>query len=450
VFEGFTNVVNLDQTKSQYTRIPATSGTQALILGGAYSNDDMIWIKTTPQRSFVSYWYQWIWTFTKPVSEVSFNLRTAADFEITCYNAAGNAIAGRKVQGVLAPRGASIRDVPFYKSGAPFPVERVHLSGGGMVRCQVTADGGVLDDLSFRPEQQELVLECVGDLGANSVTRGQTISCSAKAGQSTVEVEEWSFTGMDSPGQAYSFPDDIDGPITDNPWRGQMAISGVIKVRARIDGGAPIEKSVQVTVAPRNWESKDVRTELSKVSWAEYRGPRPPDYPTWVRDLGATYFEHLVRNPTADDLAFISDYGPNHYLAYYIHVPSKVTLQILVHPEMERQGTFWRRQRERRAEFEREARCVRSDFPRYIQEILQHEGYPTNPESHTGVFLAEYTKAAGPAVESLVFHNNRLGEMADKADELLNSVFVNAHAKANEPVDTAYPAEFGCIFDYQR
>lgn len=55
---------------------------------------------------------------------------------------------------------------------------------------------------------------------------------------SIAEVESWSFTGVDSHGQPYSYPDEFDGPITQNPWSGKMAISGVIKVRARINRGA--------------------------------------------------------------------------------------------------------------------------------------------------------------------------------------------------------------------
>ena len=129
----------------------------------------------------------------------------------------------------------------------------------------------------------------MGDLGENRVTRGEEMSCRAKTGSAgnEIEIESWSFTGTDSRGQPYRFPEEEDGVVTDNPWTGTMAISGTVTVLARVNGGERQEKSANVTVVPRSWENAPVEARVSKVGLADLpEERRPPAYPAKVRDFG--------------------------------------------------------------------------------------------------------------------------------------------------------------------
>lgn len=298
-----------------------------------------------------------------------------------------------------------------------------------------------------------LSLECTGDLDGNRVTRGENIVCFAKAGDSLAEVESWSFTGVDSHGQPYSYPDEFDGPITQNPWSGQMAISGVIKVRARVNRGAVQEKTASIAVEPRNWNAAEIRAGVTKVRWEDFPQPdRPSEYPTWVRDLGKVSQRVVVLGAGGEMVTEIRDQGPNNYLAMFARVPIEVDAKILVHPEMESRGDFWRRQAERAPTLSPGAQppCIRQHFDRYVQQIQAHEGLPLNPASHAGVLIAELQRVSGPAVEGLVYLGTELRAMSDEAEDRLLPLIEQALLDSGDPVDQAFPVRFGCTFNYDK
>ncbi|HEX6912083.1 MAG TPA: hypothetical protein VF142_16900 [Longimicrobium sp.] len=93
---------------------------------------------------------------------------------------------------------------------------------------------------------------------------------------------------------------------------------------------------------------------------------------------------------------------------------------------------------------------MRSQFPRYIELILAHEGLPPNPQSHSGVYIAEFSKLAGPALEDLVYLDTERQAFADAIDARLVPLYGQAFAAADEPVDLNHGVRFGCTFNVTR
>lgn len=313
----------------------------------------------------------------------------------------------------------------------------------------VTVTANQYARITARRVDAELRLSCTGDLGQNRVTRGQSIRCDASADNGQVEIESWSFTGTDSNAEDYTFPTDFDGPIVTNPWIGKMAVGGIVSVRAKVNGGDPQEKTAPIVVEPRRWEGEPVQSRVAKVSWGEFPSRElPPPYPTSVRHLGRIAFraEHLP--PSGEVVEEILDFGPNHYLVFYKRVPLQLEMKVLVHPEMETRGDFWRRQATERPAYG--TPCLRSRFASYVAVILAHEGVPPNPESHSGVFIREMEKSAGPVIEDLVVQNTELRSLADEAADRLSPVLERAVISADEPVDVQHPVPFGCEFNFEQ
>jgi hypothetical protein len=388
--------------------------------------------------------------FDFPVRDISFNIRLWGTLEISCSDDQGKVVVAQKFF-------TWQRIVNGQYAFMPYPVEEVKLEGRGIRKCALTANGGMLDDLRYRRyrrDRNDLELSCTGDRPEeNRVTRGQVLTCTASASAADAEivVETWSFTGMDSRGQPYRYPEEADGPVTGNPWRGKMAISGTISVRARINGGEPQEKSVQVSVDARAWEHEPVAAVVTRVGWEDFPvHRRPPAYPAQVKDLGRSVLGGRYLPFSQDVVEQISDYGPNHYLVYFRAIPIELEVKVLVHPELETQGDFWRRQLASQPAFERQPFCLRSQFGRYIELVLAHEGYPPNPESHSGVYIAEVSRVAGPRVEGLVYPDIALQTMADDATATLDEVLAQAATAADRPVDERYGIPFGCSFNFDR
>ncbi len=388
-----------------------------------------------------------VW-FVKPVSDVSLNVRPQAAFEITCYDE-----ENREVGSGFAP-GLWSNDWTEYwgpLDGSVPPVHHVAVPGAGIKRCRMVSRGGSLDDFRFRRQRKDLVVECVGDLGKNRVTRGEELRCLAKTGSAgdRIEIEAWSFTGTDSRGQTYRFPEEEDGVVTENPWAGEMAISGTVTVWARVNGGERQEKSAEITVASRAWEDAPVEARVRKVGYSDIPLPRrPPAYPTGVRDLGRADLDWEPLPFDQHVFTEISDYGPNHYLVYFKRLPAEVVAQVLVHPELEIRGEFWRRQASRQPAFSERPACVQGSFERYVALVLAHEGLPPNPQSHTGVFRAEFARLAGPQVEELVYPDLSRSRLAQEALDRMGRAALQAFAAASEPVDKNHAIPFGCTFEF--
>lgn len=312
--------------------------------------------------------------------------------------------------------------------------------------------------IRLRPKSVEPVLRCEDARGQrNRVVRGEQLTCSVEpedgGTNDEIEIEGWRFTGTDSQGSRYVFPEEEDGPITDNPWRGIMAISGIIEVRARVGDGEFKELTAEISVANRDWSLKDVENTVRRATYAEFahESDAPPDYPRAESDLGKTFFGAAYLSPQEPGVVeFITDFGPNHYLAYLARVPVRLDIAILVHPQMEEGTEFYRRQRESARDVAQGAPCVRSKFDQYVGLILAHEGYPPTNVSHSGVFLREYQKRAGIRTEDMVVRNTELRVLADLYVDRLEAVRDEADTVSDAEVDGRYPVPFGCEFNWSR
>jgi hypothetical protein len=384
--------------------------------------------------------------FDFAVRDIRFNTRLYADMTIRCFNGDGSLVAQASYPGTVVSGGVWSSSYPV-----PYTLRQVELRGRGIRKCVINSDGAMIDDLRYRRDRNELTVSCTGDLGQNRVTRGAELNCEARGASEDdeIEIERWSFTGTDSQDQPYTFPGDLDGPITDNPWRGKMAISGVVSVWASVNGGEVEGDSVRVTVEARSWKNENISASVRKVNWAEFPVlKRPSPYPTDVRDLGRTSMDWEALSFDASVIEQISDFGPNHYLLYLKRVPAQLAVMVLVHPEMETRGDFWRRQPSRRPEFSEIPPCIQGEFEQYVRLILAHEGVPPNPESHAGIYISEFSHRAGPRVEGLVYLDSDRQKMLDAAVLALNAVALEAHGLANDPVDVHYAIPFGCEFYY--
>lgn len=221
-----------------FWRMPAPSGTHALFLSDIW---DSQWTGN-PDRYRDSGW-----EFTTTVSEVSFNIRVQSDFEITCYNTDNQPVQTRSVIGVLNPNG-TIRDGGWWESGAAYPMHHVEIKRPGIKRCALRSRGGIIDDLTFRPEEErKLELTC----NTYSIERGQTLGCEVKAKPSgELREVEWKF--VDSAGH------EIPGPQGEKTWGGEIVVGGRIYVSARIDQDSVMRKDTTITLRPRQWQALSI------------------------------------------------------------------------------------------------------------------------------------------------------------------------------------------------
>ena len=127
-------------------------------------------------------------------------------------------------------------------------------------------------------------------------------------------------------------------------------------------------------------------------------------------------------------------------------VPATLFADVLVHPEMETRGAFWRNQASSLPAHSEHPPCLQRDFDRYVSQILRHEGVPPNPESHTGVYIAEFSRSAGLRIEGLVGLDTNRPALLDSAVARLNEVYQNAYVLADSPVDARHRIPFGCDF----
>lgn len=295
---------------------------------------------------------------------------------------------------------------------------------------------------------RELKLECT-----DVTTRGDEISCSLGTDPpgGEIEVEAWWFEG-DIRGKPFRFPSDEDLAETGQTWRGRLVISGNIHVRASIDGQPAVEKSVPVRVEARGWDNVEISYQLRRVTMTDFNAAvsqedlLPPD-PRQEHDMGryAASAMITISGPAFD---YVTDYGPNHGLAFFKRVLAELEFLVVVHPEMETRGDFYRRQAASPPAFG--TPCLQSNFPRFVELILAHEGYPMNERSHTGVYLREYRARAGRAVEDLVAPNGALEDVADVAVSRLTAVAVQADGISDAEVDGSHRVPFGCNFNFRR
>lgn len=217
---------------------------------------------------------------------------------LTCYDRNGNTIGIEEMNG----------------SGDTSPVVSGSIIGRDFARCRTESKNGyavVGMRLTLLPEQTtKVALRCLGDLGEDRVTRGQTLRCEVRKAPATapgdLAVSGWSFDG--TPRE--------DGDLNFPSWEGQMVAAGEVAVRARIGTGPEQTASASIEVVNRTWSAPTV-TVQEVPNGADSRLTLPGTV-VLAKDLGVSSFFFTAR-PGDLPLDPIDEVrgGPNNGLYYF-------------------------------------------------------------------------------------------------------------------------------------
>lgn len=284
-------------------RTPAPSGEWALSMG---SWEDWTWSPSNNRTR------TWSWRFAQPVSDVSFNLRPHGDFEVTCFDQAGAATDTRRVAGLRNVDGTlRISENEWYMQWLLYPLHHVQVQGGGISRCTVVSNGGVLDDLSFRKAPvSKVALTC----SPATVTRGESVTCTASSPAIRWEVTGWKFVSSD--GQEEVEPVDPAQQSSER-WPGRMVRSGTVHVTATVSGETQTA-SAQVAVSDRNWAGRAPAYTFARIENGADSRLVLPNVIAWSSDLGgANWFASETPGSTVPDFTTEVSSGPNEGLDYF-------------------------------------------------------------------------------------------------------------------------------------
>jgi hypothetical protein len=326
-------------------------------------------------------------------------------------------------------------------------------SGGG---------AGVVVSPVIDPTRQ-LTLECKGPDGRpNTVVRGSRIDCALRAepgsASGAITVTGWQFTGTD-----FTYPDIAagDDAPTGTTWGGEMAMSGTITVKAKVNG-VDRTASASVTVTPREeFKRKQVQVSIRPGTLEDVpvEQGRPEDPPNDVTDLGRaiTFGSILGYEPgeNADELLrilrMIQHEGPNHGLAYLKEVLMQPNAVVVIHPALTRGSVFYRAQPQTSNVVSGTKPCVQSGWNTYVRLVEEHEGLHGNRNSHVGAYQAALNPAAAEAVEHVVGRTSNLTAMATEWIQLLTPVAEKARQQSSNEVfhnTSEGRVQFGCEFNF--
>jgi hypothetical protein len=95
--------------------------------------------------------------------------------------------------------------------------------------------------------------------------------------------------------------------------------------------------------------------------------------------------------------------GPNGGLGYFTANPYEPTWTIHINlSQLQSNSDLAHLQRESSPAFESTVSCRRSDLPRLVGPIAEHEGSTMHPKSHAGRYASKFNELGGPAIEKLV------------------------------------------------
>lgn len=203
----------------------------------------------------------------------------------------------------------------------------------------------IVDDDVYEPDylvsgSQTLVVEAVEAVAIEVVcsgsgaARGSTVSCEARPQPSTeaLAVTAWSF--VSTANETVTRETDVNS-LT---WAGQLAVDGRIAVTGTV-AGHPAQRSTAVSVTPRDWSNKTVRSNHTTPG-----ADGLPIRPTAMEgQLGLSDLEMRVREDLNNYAAFISDEGPNNRFWFMTDIPFETfTVARVNYPAMT-EGSDWYR-----------------------------------------------------------------------------------------------------------
>lgn len=451
IFRGIVVITNEVDYFTGYwraDRLPPFSGKQALSLG------DYHWTLRFP-LPWRSNRREWGWDFVVPVSKVTFSLRNQAEFTIACYNAGGGVVAQRHVVGtVIAPNGERILDLNAFQSNQPYSGTTVELIGAGMARCDVTSDGGVMDDLAFSPESEpELDVTCTPVL-----TRGQDVRCSVKV---TPEAAA-TLVSRSARGSGFNFEERPNSTIPAGQasvWEGRAVATTTVRFVVDVDQNGRttrLGKEAAFTVNARTWEPYQLTQQPAHS--IELRGSDMLAYPS-NGYLGNFSLSGL--NPF--DTPIDTGSGPNNGLSYFRERPPFIArgATIATHPVLypPTPGTNWANVEYQRWYNDQNGRprgtCTQADIPLLRAEVERHEGLTMATNSHFGIANTAFlTHRPESRLEALYGYNMPEARLRHEAYNVYLRFVRNQVSPAQRTFDSAdyarIQATLGCLLDNNR
>jgi hypothetical protein len=276
---------------------PVPNGSTVLYMGGVHGQ---IGYEGRVPYTYTFYLFD-------PVEEFSMVIYPENDSDLTCYDSAG------RIVGAAAAVGS-------YRNGPntwtkPYLAQTLKVAGHGIVRCNLRALGGAIDDIRFRRERNDLTLECIGDLGANRVTRGKEVVCTATAEGASADWKPsgWKFTGAKGLEVTPADPEQQES----RTWTGVMVAGGTVTVTAVIAGQSKTA-SATVEVVARDWSNRTPAYSFERQENGEDPRLALPERIQWSEDLGAAnWFETRKQTDSPPDYTAEILGGPNEGMKYF-------------------------------------------------------------------------------------------------------------------------------------
>ena len=232
--------------------------------------------------------------------------------------------------------------------------------------------------------------------------RGGIVSCEAQpeAPGVTLAVTGWTFT---------SDSGDIvprETSISALTWAGQLVANGRLVVTGTIDG-QPATGTASVTVTPRDWSTKTVRSNHTTPG-----ADGLPIHPIADSSLGQSSLDMEVRPDVGNYAVVIADGGPNNGFTYMTDIPFETfTIARVNYPAMTQGSDWYLLQYPKDKHVGGTTYCGQARVLTLPPLVEAHEGTdPANqPDSHVGIYINDVTRDSRVLTEDIARLDPKVG-----------------------------------------
>lgn len=216
--------------------------------------------------------------------------------------------------------------------------EELAVSSPAIRTCSVDAWHAFIKDVRVVPEpRQQLRLTCMGDQGANRVTRGEELRCTASSTTAgTFTISGWKFEGKPRE----------DGDTNSATWEGVMVRGGTVSVEGRVGNQPATPATATITVLDRDWSNKAPTATIREITNGEDSRLVLSERIVYAHDLGAANFFTTAKPEDLphDPVGYVNG-GPNDRLTYYKDLSFPVFAYFVLNRDAMSQGSsFYNRQ----------------------------------------------------------------------------------------------------------
>ncbi len=232
--------------------------------------------------------------------------------------------------------------------------------------------------------------------------RGSVVSCQAQPQPPTgaLSVTGWTFT---------SDSGDVvprETSISDLTWAGQLVTNGRLVVTGTIDG-QPGTGTASVTVTPRDWSTKTVRSNHTTPG-----ADGLPIHPIADSSLGQSSLDMEVRPDVGNYAVVIADGGPNNGFTYMTDIPFETfTIARVNYPAMAQGSDWYLLQYPKDKHVGGTTYCGQARVLTLPPLVEAHEGTnPANqPDSHVGIYINDVTRDSRVLTEGIARLDPKVG-----------------------------------------